>query len=218
MFITFEGIDGAGKTTQIERLKARLEALGQAVVVTREPGATGLGQKVREIVLHSSEAIAPWAELFLYESDRAQHVAMVIEPALAQGQWVLCDRFIDSTVAYQGYGRGLDVPTLKHLNALATQGRVPDKTIWLDGPVEVLLARAKRRATDTNTAPDRFEAEKRCFFEALQRGFFDLASAEPERFVRVDATQALDTIETIVWDVLEPLFKGGVSTTSKGNL
>jgi len=209
VFITFEGIDGAGKTTQIERLQACLEALGLRVLVTREPGATGLGKEVRSIVLHSTDPIAPMAELFLYEADRAQHVATVIQPALADGTWVLCDRFTDSTVAYQGYGRGLDLEQLKDLNQLATQGLVPDKTIWLDGPVEELLARTKGRQKENDAEKhDRFESQQLSFFERLRQGYADLATAEPSRFVRLDALQTPEEIAEQLWHALLPLHSG----------
>lgn len=208
MFITFEGIDGAGKTTQIEYLQARLEALGIKVLVTREPGATALGKEVRQIVLHSTDPIAPMAELFLYEADRAQHVSTVIQPALAEGMWVLCDRFTDSTVAYQGYGRGLDLEQLKKLNQLATQGLLPEKTVWLDGPVEALLARAKGRV---DAKYDRFESQQLSFFEKLRQGYTDLAAAEPERFIRLDALQAAEIISEQLWSQLLPLCSGVAS-------
>jgi dTMP kinase len=195
LFVTFEGIEGAGKSTHLRALAARLRSAGHAVVETREPGGTAAGDVLRRLLL-GAEALplTPFAELLLYLADRAQHVAEVIRPALADGRVVLCDRFSDSTLAYQGYARGLDLDLLRTLDAQARDGLTPALTILLDCPVAEGLARARGRAG----APDRFEREAVAFHERVRAGFHALARAEPDRVLVLDATEAIGRVEARV--------------------
>lgn len=184
VLITFEGGEGCGKSTQIALLARRLEAADLVVRVLREPGATAVGEAVRSILLAPEhDEMDPHAELLLYEAARAQLVAEVIEPALEAGEIVLLDRFYDSTTAYQGYGRGLPLDEVARLNAFATAGLVPDRTVVLDVDVATGLARAA-----TTGAPDRLEREAVAFHERVRAGFLAIAAAERERVVVVDAT------------------------------
>jgi dTMP kinase len=186
-FITFEGIEGSGKSTQARRLA---EGLGPAVVRTFEPGGTALGRKLRELVLEARDlAIASDAELLLFCTDRAQHVAEVIVPGLRAGQTVICDRYVDSSLAYQGYGRGVSLDRIRTLNDLATGGLRPDLTVFLDVPVAVGLARAGRRGLR-----DRIESEVEDFHARVAMGFRALAAAEPGRWVSIDGTRDEDAI------------------------
>jgi dTMP kinase len=191
-FITIEGPEGGGKTTQAERLARHLEAFGVAVHLTREPGGTWLGERVREILLAETTSDAPtdpMAEALLFNAARRQLVGQVIRPALDSGTSVVCARFADSTLAYQGYGAGLPLDRLRALAAVATDGLVPDLTILLDLPVDVGL---ERKAPDDVT---RFEAEfDLAFHERVRRGFHALAAAEPDRFTVIDATEPVDEI------------------------
>ena len=185
-FITFEGGDGTGKTTQLRALESHLRGLNRSCVLTREPGGTALGRMLRNVLLEvGDEEIAASSELFLYLADRAQHVKQIIAPALSGGKIVLCDRFSDSTLAYQGYGRGLDLDWLRRLNDTATEGLRPDMSFLLDCPVDVGLARAARRGA----REDRFERENLEFHEKVRQGFLALARAEPKRFRVVDASR-----------------------------
>jgi len=187
-FITFEGIEGCGKTTQLQRLAANLRATGHEVLVTREPGGCPIADALRALLLDSANsAMAPATELLLYAAARAQHVAEVIRPALDAGRIVLCDRFSDATLAYQGYGRGFDRPLIRELNRTATDGLTPDLTLLLDFPAEEGLARARRRNAGSD-GPDegRFEAESLAFHRRVRDGYLEVASAEP-RFRIIDA-------------------------------
>lgn len=184
-FITLEGPEGAGKSTQLPQLAAWLEQQGFDVVPTRNPGGTPIGAQIRHVLLDAANrAMVPTAELMLYAADRAQHVAEVVEPALAAGCVVLCDRFGDSTLAYQGYGRGLDHELIRRLNAMATGGLVPDLTLLLDLPVDAGLARVAR-----SRETDRLETEAIAFHERLRAGYLAIAKSEPGRVVVVDATR-----------------------------
>ena len=190
MFITLEGIEGAGKTTQLPRLVAFLEQHGHTCVVTREPGGTAIGQKIRSLLLDPDNSdMSPETELFLYAADRAQHVRRLIEPALAEGKTVVCDRFADATEVYQGWARGLDMELVQVLNRVATGGRKPDITLLFDLPPEAGLKRAWQRITRNGkeAADCRFENEKMAFHERVRQGYLDLARREPERFVVIDA-------------------------------
>jgi dTMP kinase len=178
-FITFEGIEGCGKSTQARRLAERL---GARALLTREPGGTPIGRAVRQVLLDpANERLAPTTELLLYFADRTQHVSEVVRPALDRGLTVLCDRHVESSLAYQGYGRGLPLDAIRMLAALATGGLRPDAIVLVDVPVELGLARARRRG-----AQDRLEAELVEFHERVRAGYEALLAAEPERWLRVD--------------------------------
>ena len=194
MFVTFEGLDGSGKSTQAELLRARLEAEGEDVVATREPGGTELGERIRDLVLHGGH-VAPWAEALLYAASRAQHVEEVIRPALERGASVICDRYVDSSVAYQGVGRGLGLDRVLELNLEAVGGLLPDRTFLL------LL--------DPGEAParligehDRLEREDETFRARVDTGYRELASRFPERIVALDGTQPPDAIAEEVYGAL----------------
>ena len=199
-FISFEGGEGCGKSTQVKKLKAALEAQGIEVVLTREPGGTPLAEKIRSL-LKDEEEDAPCdrAELLLFLAARAQLVRNVIRPALAAGKWVVSDRFSDSTFAYQGYGRGLDLGAIANANDFATGGLRPDLTLWLDVEPEVAAARMRSRETATNTAADRIERAGAEFHARLRAGFAALAAAEPERIVKIDASGSPEAVAEAVW-------------------
>lgn len=205
-FITFEGGDGTGKSTQIRLLERHLIAQGKSCLTTREPGGTSLGQLLRQILLQSgNRAISSSTELFLYLADRAQHVHEVIAPAIAQGKIVLSDRHTDSTVAYQGYGRGFDLQLLLSLNRIASQGLTPDVTFLLDCPVELGLSRTVQRLSGSATVAsnDRFENEKLEFHERVRQGFLDLARAEPARFYIIDASLSEQEVFAAVREIVD---------------
>ncbi|MFF2493273.1 dTMP kinase [Agromyces sp. NPDC058064] len=190
LFITLEGGDGSGKTTQAELLGEWLAGQGRTVVRTREPGGTAVGVEVREIVLHHRGDIAPRAEALLYAADRAHHVATVVRPALERGEVVLQDRYIDSSVAYQGAGRVLDPAAVRGLSDWATEGLVPDLTVLLDLDAEA----ARGRLDEARTRYDRLEAEAAEFHDRVRAAYLGLAEAEPERFLVVDAAQPVEAI------------------------
>lgn len=197
MFITFEGIDGSGKSTQLRLLQAKLESEGHPVITTREPGGTELGKHIRELLLHTPTAVDPVAELFLFAADRAQHVNGFIQPALKENKWVLCDRYIDSTIAYQGFGRGLDIGELQALNEKATRGLLPEKTFLLDGPVDELLARTVKRQQY-----DRMEAGGIAFLKKIRQGYLEIAKHNSDRFVVLDAMHPPEVIFSQVLNAL----------------
>jgi dTMP kinase len=190
LFITFEGGDGSGKTTQATLLDAWLTERGRTVLRTREPGGTDFGAEVREIVLHSRGHITPRAEALLYAADRAQHIATKVRPALERGEVVVQDRYLDSSVAYQGAGRVLDAQEVRELSVWAVEGLLPDLTILLD--LDENAARA--RLDSANKRFDRLEAEKGEFHARVRSAFLGLAEREPERFVVVDASGSPETI------------------------
>ena len=206
MFITFEGIEGCGKSTQAKRLVNRLKELVVPLVFTLEPGGTSVGQKIRLILLDSrNQHLSPLAELLLYAADRAQHVEEVIKPALEQEKWVLCDRFFDATTVYQGYARGLDMKLIVTLNEKASPGIRPDITFLIDCAVEVGLKRAlKRNKIQFQEGQDRFEREKKDFHEAVREGYLTMAMEDRERFVVVDGTLKEDELEEIIFKHVEP--------------
>ena len=192
MFITVEGIEGSGKSTALTLLSQELGRRGFDVLLTREPGGCGLGRAIRPIVLDArTRSLNMRAELYLFLADRAQHVAEVIRPALEAGQIVLCDRYTDSTLAYQGYGRGLDPEKLRRINEMATGGLAPDLTLLMDLPVAVGLERAGLRNQQQGTvlSEGRFDAESVDFHERVRQGYLALAEEEPQRIARINAEQ-----------------------------
>lgn len=191
MFISFEGIDGVGKSTQADLLEAHLVGLSREVVRTLEPGGSELGRDIRKLLLHSGHVDAR-AEALLYAADRAHHVATVIRPALAEGKVVITDRYLDSSVAYQGAGRILGANEVRDLSIWAIQGLLPALTVLLD----LDAASAVARRAKTGDAPDRLEREKVEFFEAVRACYLELAAAEPERFLVVDARLTVDEIQS----------------------
>ena len=209
LFITFEGIEGSGKTTQIARLAERLDDAGEATLVTREPGGSSLGARLRGLLLGGEIArIEPIAELYLYVADRVQHLRECIEPNLAAGTHVLCDRYIDATFAYQGYARGLDLDFIRLLHEKPPLDRRPHRTILLDLDPELGLERARRRNDDLGlaTAEGRFEREALAFHRQVRDGYLALAEAEPFRFRIVAAEGGADEIAARVADLLSDLF------------
>ena len=195
LFITFEGGDGCGKTTQINLLDEYLRNKGFKTLLTREPGSKGLGIKLREILLNYDGEVSPVAESFLFLADRAQHVDCIIKPALKEGTIVLCDRHTDSTVAYQGYGRGLDLEQIHRLNKIATSGLKPDLTIVLDVDVETSQQRV-------GAEKDRMESAGIEFFERVRNGFLEIAKQEPERVKVVDSTQPIEEIHKQILELV----------------
>ncbi len=187
LFITFEGADGCGKTTQLRLLADYLTKNGKEVLITREPGGKGLGEKVREILLNYEGDVSNRAEAFLFLADRAQNIDIIVKPAVKAGKIVLCDRHTDSTIAYQGYGRGVDIKQLKMLNDLATSGFKPDLTLVFDIDVETSMARVGKNK-------DRMESAGVEFHEKVRRGYLEIASLEPDR---VKVINSKDTIENI---------------------
>lgn len=211
--IVFEGVEGCGKTTQMKRLQdwlyrsdlfRLLQAQGvlSQLISTREPGGTKVGQKIRQLLLDlpttETEPIQSRAELLLYAADRAQHVEEQLNPLLKQGALILCDRFTDSTIAYQGYGRNLDRSLINHLNQVATNGLVSDLTLWLDLDVEIGLERTRQRGH-----PDRMEQSDLAFHRRVQQGFFELFHAEPHRIVRINANRPVDEVAVDIQSLLK---------------
>jgi dTMP kinase len=204
VFITLEGIEGSGKSTQGQRLAERLQAAGLEVIRTREPGGTALAEDIRRILLNvEGERLLAVAEALLIFAARSQHVNHVILPGLRRGALVLCDRFADSTLAYQGFGRGLSVPQLRQLNRMATQGLVPDLTLLFDLPVREGLARRWRVLEGQN----RLDRESQRFHQRVRRGFLTLAKNEPRRFRRIDASRAPDQVANQVLSEVEQCLK-----------
>jgi dTMP kinase len=196
LFITFEGGEGSGKTTQLEALLTHLRSAGREAVTTRDPGGTPIGKQIRALVLDRDHTrMAPAAELLLYEASRAQLVQEIIRPALATDRIVLCDRFIDSTVAYQGYGRRLDLDVIAQLNALATGGLHPDLTFLLDLDPVLGLARATQRVAERHERHDRIEGEVLAFHQRVRAGYQSIAAAEPERVTVLDASLAVPEVQ-----------------------
>lgn len=208
LFITFEGTEGCGKSTQIKLLAERLQAAGKAARVAREPGGTPIGEEIRHLLKHSeaSHAMTAETELLLMCASRAQLVREVIRPALDAGEIVLCDRFLDSTVAYQGHGRGLDADMVRAVIDFAVGKTRPELTLLLAIPLEVSEARRVRRGVDGPGARDRMEEADREFFRRVERGYQAIAQAEPGRVRVIDATRAIDAVAADVWRCVEPLF------------
>ncbi len=204
-FITFEGPEGGGKTTQAKRLLARLREAGRDVLYTREPGGTPTGEAIREILQHdkAGEPLCDQTEVFLFAASRAQLVRRVILPALERGTVVVCDRFADSTTAYQGYGRGFPVDQMLAINAFAINGAEPDATLLLDLPINLGFERVEGRQTQLFENMDRIEREARAFHERVRAGYLELASRWPERFHTIDATRTPDEVEQSVWEIVQ---------------
>jgi dTMP kinase len=203
-FITIEGIEGAGKTTCLDIIAKQLTQQGITVMSTREPGGTPLGEALRELLLgHQQAGMSSDAELLLLFAARAEHIQQRIRPALAEGQWVLCDRFTDASYAYQGAGRGLDITRITTLVDWVQKGLKPDLTLLLDISPEEGLQRAKQRSM-----PDRFEAETYAFFAKVRAGYQQLAAQEPERIVLVDASQSLQQVQAAIQQLINGFLHG----------
>lgn len=203
-FITFEGPDGSGKSTQIELLAHHLRSIGWNVLTTREPGGTPIGDQIRN-VLHdvTNTEMVSEAEILLYSASRAQLVGQVIRPALAQGATVLSDRYADSTIAYQGYGRGLDLNVLRRITDFATGGLAPDLTIYLDLPVEQGLERKRQALSQRSGEWNRLDQEDVEFHQRVRQGYLELAAAEPERWLIVDARPSVAEIQRRIREAME---------------
>ena len=194
-FVTFEGIEGCGKTTQIRHLTAHLEGKRQPFLLTREPGGTAISDRIRQILLSSENSrMEPATEFFLYVASRAQHIAEVVLPALRDGKIVLCDRFADATLAYQGFGRGLNLAWLEEIHNRFLQGLKPDLTFLLDLPVEEGLRRAWKRMENQAVKEDRFEKEALAFHQRVREGYLLLARREPNRIVVLDGMKDEQTL------------------------
>jgi dTMP kinase len=206
LFITFEGSEACGKTTQAKRLKARLLELGRETIAVHEPGFTRIGEEVRHLLLHakSNESMFPETELLLFAASRSQLVREIIEPALARGAIVVSDRFYDSTTVYQGVGRGLNLQFIQQLNEFAANGRQPDRTFILDLDAEIASERRRRRA-DSSEKGDRIEELPLEFFLKVRSGYHQLAAAEPMRIKLVDASLSADAVEMKIWEHLDGL-------------
>ncbi|MEA5550587.1 dTMP kinase [Anabaena cylindrica UHCC 0172] len=202
--IVFEGVEGCGKTTQMQLCYRWLESLGVSVLLTREPGGTELGSHLRRLLLEKSEdkPVGEVTELLLYAADRAQHIEQELKPNLAAGKYILCDRYTDSTIAYQGYGRGLSMSIINQLNNIATGGLESDLTIWLDVDVEVGLAR--KRGSEATL--DRIEQEAIAFHHRVQKGYTELAATYPARIFRVDGNSSPDIVQQTIKGILSDRF------------
>lgn len=200
LFITFEGADGCGKTTQLNLLKEYLEKKGYDVILTREPGAKGLGIKIREILLNYDGEVSNRCESFLFLADRAQNIDIIVNPAIKNGKIVLCDRHTDSSVAYQGYGRGLDIEQIKALNNLATGGKTPDLTLVFDVDIETSMKRV-------GNEKDRMESAGVEFFNRVRNGYLEIAKQEPERIKVIDSTKSIEDVHNQVLQVIEQILK-----------
>lgn len=198
LFITFEGVDGCGKTTQINLLKDYYEKQGRTVLLTREPGAKGLGVKLREILLNYDGEVSPNCESFLFLADRAQHIDTIIKPAVERGEIVLCDRHTDSTVAYQGYGRGVDLDRINMLNNIATSGMKPDLTLVFDIDTDTSMARVGKEK-------DRMESAGIEFFKKVRNGYLDIAKNEPQRVKLLDGNKSIEEIHNQVLDIIKSI-------------
>lgn len=200
LFITFEGADGCGKTTQLKLLAEYLTNKGYKVIMTREPGAKGLGEKVREILLNYDGEVSDRCESFLFLADRAQHIDMIINPAIAKGKIVLCDRHTDSSVAYQGYGRGLSIERINMLNNLAVNGRYPNMTLVFDIDVETSMERV-------GDEKDRMESAGMEFFNRVRNGYLEIAKQEPERVKVLDARKSIEDVHRDVIGLIEAILQ-----------
>lgn len=207
MFITFEGIDGSGKSTQISFLKQWLEEKGHELLVLREPGGNIVSEKIRTLLLDSKEEIDPRSELLLFTAARAQLVSKVIRPALNQGRIVICDRYIDSSVAYQGYGRGLPVADIEKINAFATDRLIPDITFIFDLPVEDAALRAGFRSSDSQSKPDRMERSGEEFFRKTKEGYLRIAENSERNIYVIQANEEVESIRQQVCSIVDTCIK-----------
>jgi len=199
MFITFEGLDYSGKSTQVTRAVDRLKREGRSVLLVREPGGTEIGEKIRSILLdRKSKGMTDISELMLFSASRAQLVHEVLRPALRRGEIVICDRYFDSTTAYQAYGRGLNLQDVHRVNAVATSGLSPDLTVLVDITVDEI----GRRKAAAGIPFDRMESSGRTFYERVRSGYLAMAAAEPDRFVRIDGMATVERVEAEVWAAL----------------
>ena len=203
MFITFEGIDGSGKSTQIQLLKEMLEKRNHVVTILREPGGNILSEQIRQLLLDSKEQVDPRCELLLFTAARAQLVGSVIRPALEAGNIVICDRYIDSSVAYQGYGRGLSIEAIESINDFATAGLIPDITFIFDLSVDDAAKRAGFRSNDNQTKPDRMERSGDAFFERTKQGYLEIAKKSDRNIFIINANDAMNDIREQVESIVE---------------
>jgi len=201
VFISFEGIDGSGKSTQLNLLREWLEQRGKSVVTIREPGATLLSESIREILLSTKQSITPTAELLLFSAARTQLVERVIEPTLAAGSIILCDRYVDSTTAYQGYGRGLNMDHVAQISQIATRGVMPELTFFID--VRYEQAQQRMQFAEGAAEPDRMERAGSEFFNRVRDGYLTIATAEPKRVVVIDGYRERDVIHQDILSVVE---------------
>lgn len=200
-FLTLEGPEGAGKTTQVKLLSTKLDAIGIPHLITRDPGGTPLGKQIRRVLLTPGNPVSPMAELLLYSADRAQHVDELIIPALKAGKLVICDRYTDSTVAYQGYGRNLDLELISQLNEMSTQGLKPELTILFDLESEKGLGRLHPGGHD------RMEREAIEFHHRVRKGYLELSKKEPERWQVIDASKALSAVQDELKQIISTAFE-----------
>ena len=200
-FITFEGIDGSGKSTQLRLIAGDLRFRGHNILTTQEPGGTPLGRRLREVFLETDENVAPMAELFCYAADRAQHVEFLIKPALAEGKIVISDRYADATTAYQGAGRGFSPIVIKQVIKLATDGLKPDLTIFFDLPVEAALLRTNKR-DQMGELKNRLDKENSEFYTRVRQSYLEIIAKEPKRFRIVDATHSVEEIHKEVLEII----------------
>jgi dTMP kinase len=207
LFVTFEGIDGCGKSTQVALVKKMLDERGVACTVTREPGGSPIGERIREILLATeNRAMCNACEVLLYLAARAQHVTETIAPALSRGTVVLCDRFMEATLAYQGFGRGMALESLASINGFATDGAVPDVTFVFDIDIDTAFTRLHRSGKE----PDRLESSGREFFEKVRNGYLTLAAQSPLRITVLDGTKSPDSLCAAVWERIEKKMRSAV--------
>lgn len=206
LFVTFEGIDFCGKSVQLELLTRKIVNLHKSYLIIREPGGTHISEKIREVLLQKSEEVMnPFSEIFLYSAARAQLTQQKIIPGLKNGSIILCDRFFDSTTAYQGYGRGIELDFVRQINRMATQNILPDITFLLDISIDEM----EKRKKISNATLDRMEQESRIFFERVRQGYLKIAQQESERFIIIDGGKAIPVIENEIWYHFQKHLQGG---------
>ncbi len=203
-FLSFEGVEGCGKSTQIKILAEKLSKHGIETISTREPGGTPFGESLRSLLLDRHASLAPKAELLLYLADRAHHLTHVVQPALEAGKWVLTDRFADATEAYQAGGRSLDMKFVRHLNTEICASTWPHRTFWLDLPLQEGLRRARRREGDSASDQDRFERESMEFHKRVRAGYGAIHKREPNRVFKVDARGSIEAVAQRIWALVVP--------------